>query len=63
MAQPAFVGHEGPVAVVAGDSPMIQAPSVKKLLTHFERHHPACLLGTLHKPNPAGKRPEQNQAT
>ena len=40
--------------VVAGDSPLIQADSVRTLLDHFEKHHPACLLGTLHKPNPTG---------
>jgi bifunctional UDP-N-acetylglucosamine pyrophosphorylase/glucosamine-1-phosphate N-acetyltransferase/UDP-N-acetylglucosamine pyrophosphorylase len=54
MAQPRLVGHDGPVVIVAGDSPMIQAASVKSLLSHFEREQPACLLGTLHKANPQG---------
>ncbi len=27
---------------------------MKKLLAHFEQYKPACLLGTLHKPNPVG---------
>jgi bifunctional UDP-N-acetylglucosamine pyrophosphorylase/glucosamine-1-phosphate N-acetyltransferase len=54
MAQPRLVGHSGPVAIVAGDSPLLQASSMRKLLDHFERHQPACLLGTLHKPNPQG---------
>jgi bifunctional UDP-N-acetylglucosamine pyrophosphorylase / glucosamine-1-phosphate N-acetyltransferase len=54
MAQPLLTGHVGPVAIVAGDSPLIQAASLKRLLTHFDQHRPACLLGTLHKPNPAG---------
>jgi len=54
MARPSLVGHNGPVVVVAGDSPMLQANSVRKLLDHFHQHRPACLLGTLHKPNPAG---------
>ena len=54
MARQSFVGHRGPVVVVAGDSPMIQTASVKKLLDHFDLHRPACLLGTLHKPNPSG---------
>jgi bifunctional UDP-N-acetylglucosamine pyrophosphorylase/glucosamine-1-phosphate N-acetyltransferase/UDP-N-acetylglucosamine pyrophosphorylase len=54
MARPLLAGHGGPVIVVAGDSPLIQATSVRKLLDHFERNRPACLLGTLHKPNPAG---------
>ena len=47
-------GHHGPVVVVAGDSPLLQAASLKKLLDHFRQYRPACLLGTLHKPNPAG---------
>lgn len=54
MAQPLLAGHRGPVVVVAGDSPMLQAQSVRKLLDHFAQHRPVCLLGTLHKPNPAG---------
>jgi bifunctional UDP-N-acetylglucosamine pyrophosphorylase/glucosamine-1-phosphate N-acetyltransferase/UDP-N-acetylglucosamine pyrophosphorylase len=54
MARPSLVGHHGPVVVVAGDSPLLQASSVRKLLDHFHQHRPACLLGTLHKPNPAG---------
>jgi len=54
MAQPLLVGHSGPVVVVAGDSPMIQASSLRKLLEHFEHERPACLLGTLHKANPFG---------
>lgn len=54
MAQPLIAGHTGPAVIVAGDSPMIQAASVSKLLAHFRQHQPACLLGTLHKPNPAG---------
>jgi bifunctional UDP-N-acetylglucosamine pyrophosphorylase / glucosamine-1-phosphate N-acetyltransferase len=54
MAQPRLVDQAGPVVVVAGDSPLIQADSLHKLLVHFERRRPACLLGTLHKPNPAG---------
>lgn len=54
MAQPLLAGQTGPVVIVAGDSPMLQATSVSKLLAHFEQHQPACLMGTLHKPNPAG---------
>lgn len=54
MARPMLLNHRGPVVVVAGDSPMLQAQSVRKLLDHFAQHRPACLLGTLHKPNPAG---------
>jgi bifunctional UDP-N-acetylglucosamine pyrophosphorylase/glucosamine-1-phosphate N-acetyltransferase/UDP-N-acetylglucosamine pyrophosphorylase len=54
MARPLLVGQTGPAVVVAGDSPLIQATSVRKLLEYFEQRRPACLLGTLHKPNPAG---------
>jgi len=54
MAQPLLTGQRGPVVIVAGDSPMIQAASVRKMLEHFSEHRPACLLGTLHKSNPQG---------
>ena len=54
MAQPLLVDHAGPVVIVAGDSPLIQADSLRQLLDHFQKRQPACLLGTLHKPNPAG---------
>jgi bifunctional UDP-N-acetylglucosamine pyrophosphorylase / glucosamine-1-phosphate N-acetyltransferase len=54
MAAPLLTDHRGPVVIVAGDSPMLQASSLRKLLHHFSRHQPACLLGTLHKPNPQG---------
>jgi bifunctional UDP-N-acetylglucosamine pyrophosphorylase/glucosamine-1-phosphate N-acetyltransferase/UDP-N-acetylglucosamine pyrophosphorylase len=45
---------EMPTMVVAGDSPLIQSESVRTLLDYFREHQPACLLGTLHKPNPTG---------
>jgi bifunctional UDP-N-acetylglucosamine pyrophosphorylase/glucosamine-1-phosphate N-acetyltransferase/UDP-N-acetylglucosamine pyrophosphorylase len=54
MAREQLAGHDGPVVIVAGDSPMLQSGSVKKLLAHFQSHRPAALLGTLHKANPAG---------
>lgn len=47
-------GHDGPVVVLAGDSPLVQTESLRKLLDEFERSRPACLLGTLHKPDPSG---------
>jgi bifunctional UDP-N-acetylglucosamine pyrophosphorylase/glucosamine-1-phosphate N-acetyltransferase/UDP-N-acetylglucosamine pyrophosphorylase len=40
--------------VVAGDSPLIQSTSVKRLLTDFDSGDFSCLLGTLEKDNPAG---------
>jgi bifunctional UDP-N-acetylglucosamine pyrophosphorylase/glucosamine-1-phosphate N-acetyltransferase len=54
MAQGHLAGHRGPVIVLAGDSPLVQASSLKRLLDYFREHRPACLLGTLHKANPAG---------
>lgn len=49
-----LIGHNGPTIVLAGDSPLVQSASLVKLLDHFRQHRPACLLGTLHKANPAG---------
>lgn len=49
-----LVGHEGPVLVVAGDSPMMQSDSLARLLAEFERSRPACLLGTAVKDDPSG---------
>jgi len=46
--------HAGPVIVVAGDSPLVQSTSLQTLLNEYERAHPACLLGTLHKNDPTG---------
>ncbi len=46
--------HEGPVLIVTGDSPLVRAESLRKLLEEFARRQPACLLGTVHKENPAG---------
>jgi bifunctional UDP-N-acetylglucosamine pyrophosphorylase/glucosamine-1-phosphate N-acetyltransferase len=54
MATPQLAGHSGPVLIVAGDSPLLQAASVEKLLAYYSEHQPACLLGTLHKPVPFG---------
>jgi bifunctional UDP-N-acetylglucosamine pyrophosphorylase/glucosamine-1-phosphate N-acetyltransferase/UDP-N-acetylglucosamine pyrophosphorylase len=47
-------GHKVPVMVVAGDCPMIQVDSVKKLFDAYREPVPACILGTAHKENPAG---------
>jgi bifunctional UDP-N-acetylglucosamine pyrophosphorylase/glucosamine-1-phosphate N-acetyltransferase/UDP-N-acetylglucosamine pyrophosphorylase len=44
----------GPVLVVAGDSPLLQTSSVVELCTAFERGGYACLLGTLSKDDPTG---------
>jgi UDP-N-acetylglucosamine diphosphorylase/glucosamine-1-phosphate N-acetyltransferase len=46
--------HRGPVVIVAGDSPMLQPSSISKLLETAQRDGMACLLGTLHSPDPTG---------
>jgi UDP-N-acetylglucosamine diphosphorylase/glucosamine-1-phosphate N-acetyltransferase len=47
-------GYQGPVVVVAGDSPMLQADSIRALLQEFHASQPACLLGTLIHHDPTG---------
>lgn len=54
MCRRQLAGHEGPVLIVTGDSPLTQADSVAALLAEFDQGQPACVLGTLHKPNPTG---------
>ena len=54
MAAPLLAGHDGPVLIVTGDSPLLQPSSVQELLAHFQQYQPACLLGTLHKADPTG---------
>lgn len=49
-----LASQDGPVLIVAGDSPMIQVSSLKTLLDHFGETKPSCLLGTLKKENPHG---------
>ena len=46
--------HDGPVLIVAGDSPMIQPESIRSLLDGFEIEALDCLLGTLLKDSPQG---------
>ena len=46
--------HDGPVLVLAGDSPLIQKSSLAALLRDFYDHRPACILGTLRKDDPKG---------
>lgn len=54
MARPQLADHAGPVVIVAGDSPMLQASSVRALLDAFGKSTTACLLGTAHHPDPTG---------
>ena len=52
MCRPMLADHDGPVLVVAGDSPMIQPDSIRALFEDFERRPAACILGTGYKENP-----------
>jgi len=54
MCRDQLAGHHGPVLVLAGDSPLVQSRSIKRLLDEYQGRHPACVLGTLHNPNPTG---------
>lgn len=54
MCRPQLQTQAGPLLVVAGDSPLIQAASLRKLLDHFSGGDWDCLLGTLLKDDPTG---------
>lgn len=54
MCREALAKHNGPVVVVAGDSPMLQSSSIRTLLDEFEATEPACILGTLIHDDPTG---------
>ncbi len=54
MCREALADFDGPVVVLAGDSPMIRPDSLRKLLVEFANRRPACLLGTAHKDDPHG---------
>lgn len=54
MCQDVLKDHDGPVVVVAGDSPMMQSTSIKALLDEFSSSQPACILGTLKHDDPTG---------
>jgi bifunctional UDP-N-acetylglucosamine pyrophosphorylase/glucosamine-1-phosphate N-acetyltransferase len=54
MCRQQLAQHQGPVVVVAGDSPMLQAESVATLLEEFGKRSAACLIGTVNRENPTG---------
>ena len=54
MCRPKLVDYDGPVLVVAGDSPLMQADSIRALFDEFARSRPACILGTGYKDEPRG---------
>jgi len=54
MCREELAGYDGPVLVVAGDSPLMQSDSIAALLDEFKQSRPACILGTGYRDNPAG---------
>jgi bifunctional UDP-N-acetylglucosamine pyrophosphorylase/glucosamine-1-phosphate N-acetyltransferase/UDP-N-acetylglucosamine pyrophosphorylase len=54
MARLVLEEHDGAVAVVTGDAPLLQPDSLAALLAEYDRRRPACVMGTIHKDNPAG---------
>lgn len=54
MCRPNLEKGDSPVMIVAGDSPMIQAESVKELIRQFSAQEFSCLMGTLIKDDPKG---------
>ena len=49
-----LTSHEGPVLVVAGDSPLMQPDSIGKLFEEYDQSRAACILGTGTKEDPHG---------
>ena len=54
MCRPQLADRQGPVVIVAGDSPLLQAGSVASLLDEFADRRPACLIGTVRRDDPTG---------
>jgi bifunctional UDP-N-acetylglucosamine pyrophosphorylase/glucosamine-1-phosphate N-acetyltransferase/UDP-N-acetylglucosamine pyrophosphorylase len=54
MCKAQLTEHRGPVVVVAGDSPMLQAESVATLLEQFNRQTAACVIGAVNRDDPTG---------
>jgi UDP-N-acetylglucosamine pyrophosphorylase len=54
MCRDELAAYRGPVLIVAGDSPLLQASSVRKLLAEFNTGNYACLLGTVEREDPTG---------
>ena len=45
---------DGPVLVVAGDSPLMQVSSIQSLFNEFDAQRPACILGSGYREDPTG---------
>ncbi len=46
--------HTGPVLILTGDSPLVRADSLRRLLQQFYEQQAACVLGTAVKEDPTG---------
>jgi bifunctional UDP-N-acetylglucosamine pyrophosphorylase/glucosamine-1-phosphate N-acetyltransferase/UDP-N-acetylglucosamine pyrophosphorylase len=56
-----LAGFTGPVVIVTGDSPLVRAATINRLLAEFERTQPACLLGTARKGRSEGPGPHRSR--
>jgi bifunctional UDP-N-acetylglucosamine pyrophosphorylase/glucosamine-1-phosphate N-acetyltransferase/UDP-N-acetylglucosamine pyrophosphorylase len=54
MCRSAARDHQGSILILTGDSPLVQPKTLKAMLAEFDRVHPAALMGTARKENPAG---------
>jgi bifunctional UDP-N-acetylglucosamine pyrophosphorylase/glucosamine-1-phosphate N-acetyltransferase len=54
MCREFLTDHDGPVMVIAGDSPMTQSHTVTKLLDKYKGRQTSCILGTIESDNPTG---------
>lgn len=54
MCAPHLQTHRGPVLILTGDSPMTRPDTLRSLLDCYARERPACILGTLNRPDPGG---------
>lgn len=54
MCREQLLAHAGPVLIVTGDSPLTLSESIRELFQDYEAQPAACVLGTLHKPDPSG---------
>ena len=46
--------YRGPVLIVAGDAPLMQADSIAALMAEYQRKPAACVIGTAYAENPEG---------
>lgn len=54
MAAPAIQDHNGPVLVLAGDTPLLKAESLRGLLEELSTHGAVCVVGSAVTENNAG---------